>query len=192
MNVQRVALLAVLVGLAGCANEPRSTRHRQSRCFRRYARHCRSVRTAMAQRGTPSRPISRIWRHNRKRTFRATQRIRGHSRQDPAGYEYMWGLSHRLTDKQIKELAVHFAAQKPERQRVEGSPNELKRARRSSSPVLRKRRFHRVPAVMGLKAKATWLSASCRSASGLSGQAARGVSAHRRSAGRQHHENRRA
>jgi cytochrome c553 len=51
--------------------------------------------------------------------------FKGHSRQDPAGFEYMWGLSHNLTDKQIQELAVHFAAQKLERRPVEGEPARI-------------------------------------------------------------------
>jgi cbb3-type cytochrome c oxidase subunit III len=33
-------------------------------------------------------------------------------RADPAGFQYMWGLSRNLTDKQIGELADYFAAQK--------------------------------------------------------------------------------
>jgi cytochrome c553 len=37
--------------------------------------------------------------------------FRKHTRVDPAGFEYMWGLSHNLTDKQIGELADYFAAQ---------------------------------------------------------------------------------
>jgi len=37
--------------------------------------------------------------------------FRKHSRADPAGFEYMWGLSHHLTDKQIGELADYFQAQ---------------------------------------------------------------------------------
>jgi cytochrome c553 len=37
---------------------------------------------------------------------------RKHSRTDPPGFEYMWGLSHNLTDKQMGELADYFAAQK--------------------------------------------------------------------------------
>jgi len=37
--------------------------------------------------------------------------FRGHNRLDPAGFEYMWGLSRHLTDEQIKGLAVYFAAQ---------------------------------------------------------------------------------
>ena len=38
--------------------------------------------------------------------------FRSHNRQDPAGFEYMWGLSRRLTDDQIKGLAAYYAAQK--------------------------------------------------------------------------------
>jgi cytochrome c553 len=38
--------------------------------------------------------------------------FRKHTRVDPAGFEYMWGLSHNLTDKQVGELADYYAAQK--------------------------------------------------------------------------------
>lgn len=38
--------------------------------------------------------------------------FRKHSRIDPAGFEYMWGLSRGLTDEQIKELAAYYAGQK--------------------------------------------------------------------------------
>jgi len=38
--------------------------------------------------------------------------FRKRDRSDPAGFEYMWGLSRHLTDKQIGELADYFAAQK--------------------------------------------------------------------------------
>ncbi len=43
--------------------------------------------------------------------------FKSHDRYDPAGYEYMWGLSRSLTDKQVDELASYFAEQKniPER-----------------------------------------------------------------------------
>jgi cytochrome c553 len=37
--------------------------------------------------------------------------FRGHNRLDPAGFEYMWGLSRSLTDDQIKGLADYFAGQ---------------------------------------------------------------------------------
>jgi len=51
--------------------------------------------------------------------------FKGHSREDPAGFEYMWGLSHHLTDKQIQELATHFAGLKLERIPVEGDPQRI-------------------------------------------------------------------
>lgn len=41
--------------------------------------------------------------------------FRGHDRSDPAGFEYMWGLSRHLTDNQINELADYFAKQAPAR-----------------------------------------------------------------------------
>jgi cytochrome c553 len=38
--------------------------------------------------------------------------FRGHNRSDPAGFEYMWGLSRSLSDAQIEHLAAYFASQK--------------------------------------------------------------------------------
>ena len=37
--------------------------------------------------------------------------FRGHNRFDPAGFEYMWGLSKHLSDGQINGLAAYFASQ---------------------------------------------------------------------------------
>jgi len=39
--------------------------------------------------------------------------FRNHRRADPAGFEYMWGLSRHLSDDQIVGLASYYAAQKP-------------------------------------------------------------------------------
>ena len=39
--------------------------------------------------------------------------FRAHDRRDPAGYEYMWGLSRKLTDAQIDGIAAYFHAQAP-------------------------------------------------------------------------------
>ena len=41
------------------------------------------------------------------------QNFRSHQRADPPGFEYMWGISHHLTDEQIKGLAEYFAKQTP-------------------------------------------------------------------------------
>ena len=55
--------------------------------------------------------------------------FKAHTRDDPPGPEYMWGLSHNLTDKQIKELAEYFSAQKLLRQPVEGKPERIEAGR---------------------------------------------------------------
>jgi cytochrome c553 len=41
------------------------------------------------------------------------QSFRSHHRADPAGSEYMWGLSHHLTDQQIEALAEYYSRQVP-------------------------------------------------------------------------------
>jgi cytochrome c553 len=41
------------------------------------------------------------------------ENFRNHHRSDPEGFEYMWGISHRLSDDQIKGLAEYFARQVP-------------------------------------------------------------------------------
>jgi cytochrome c553 len=51
--------------------------------------------------------------------------FKSHSRQDPAGFEYMWGLSRALTDEQIAGLAAYYNAQKPGAQPLEGDQARL-------------------------------------------------------------------
>jgi len=51
--------------------------------------------------------------------------FKSHGRQDPAGFEYMWGLSRSLTDEQIKGLAAYFAAQEPARQPFKGAASRI-------------------------------------------------------------------
>jgi cytochrome c553 len=51
--------------------------------------------------------------------------FKSHGRRDPAGFEYMWGLSRSLTDDQIKGLAAYFSSQTPLRQPVEGSAAQV-------------------------------------------------------------------
>lgn len=47
---------------------------------------------------------------------------RSHSRSDPAGFEYMWGLSKNLSDEQISGLARYFAEQKPLKNEASDAP----------------------------------------------------------------------
>jgi cytochrome c553 len=39
--------------------------------------------------------------------------FKSHGRSDPAGFEYMWGISSRLSDQQIDGLAAYFSSQAP-------------------------------------------------------------------------------
>jgi cytochrome c553 len=41
------------------------------------------------------------------------ENFRSHHRSDPAGFEYMWGISRSLSDDQIKGLAEYFSKQTP-------------------------------------------------------------------------------
>jgi len=49
--------------------------------------------------------------------------FRNHNRQDPAGFEYMWGLSRSLTDEQIDGLAHYYASQLAVPQPLEVPPS---------------------------------------------------------------------
>jgi cytochrome c553 len=55
--------------------------------------------------------------------------FRNHSRVDPAGFEYMWGLSRNLTDDQIKALAEYYAAQTAASPGSPGNPASVARGR---------------------------------------------------------------
>ena len=51
--------------------------------------------------------------------------FRSHSRQDPEGFEYMWGIARQLTDDQIAGIAAYYAAQPPAHQASEGSAAQV-------------------------------------------------------------------
>ena len=51
--------------------------------------------------------------------------FKSHNRQDPAGFEYMWGLSRSLSDEQIDGLASYYASQRPARQPIEGKSSRI-------------------------------------------------------------------
>lgn len=51
------------------------------------------------------------------------KQFKSHNRFDPPGFEYMWGLSRSLTDKQIEELASYFSRQKS----LADKPDDAKR-----------------------------------------------------------------
>lgn len=56
--------------------------------------------------------------------------FRSHGRRDPAGFEYMWGLSRSLTEAQIQGLAAYYARQTPAAQPIEGDRDRIEPGRR--------------------------------------------------------------
>jgi cytochrome c553 len=55
--------------------------------------------------------------------------FRNHRRMDPAGFEYMWGVSRSLTDEQIQSLAAYYAAQTPASPGPAGTAGALARGK---------------------------------------------------------------
>lgn len=51
--------------------------------------------------------------------------FKSHNRQDPAGFEYMWGVSRSLTEAQIEGLGQYYARQQPIQQPVEGTAAQI-------------------------------------------------------------------
>jgi len=55
--------------------------------------------------------------------------FRGHGRSDPAGFEYMWGLSRSLSDTQVEALANYYSSQKPVPNPARSDPAMLARGK---------------------------------------------------------------
>ncbi|MEO5560878.1 MAG: c-type cytochrome [Dokdonella sp.] len=128
MNIRQVALLAALASVAaGCANEPRSrdTSNENVSGETLAQQVCSNCHGVTGNSNSPNFP--NLAAQPEAYLVGQLTGFKGHSRRDPAGYEYMWGLSHHLTDKQIKELAVYFSAQTLLPQRIEGKSERNQR-----------------------------------------------------------------
>ena len=119
--------------------------------------------------------------------------FRSHDRRDPAGFEYMWGLSRSLTDAQIQGLAAYYAGQTPVRQALEGGHGKLEAGKAIFETGVS---AAGVPGLLGLPwCAGPWqchVPAHCGPARRLHRQAVGGVPAHRRTARGRHHEDGRA
>ena len=126
MNALRTAMMFALLGLAaGCANEQRSrdTANPNVSGDTLALQVCSNCHGVTGNSKSPNFP--NLAAQQSAYVVAQLTDFRKQSREDPAGFEYMWGLSHNLSDKQIEELGAHFAAEKPERQRVEGKPEAI-------------------------------------------------------------------
>ena len=114
--MKRIVLSAGIViatAIAGCASPERS---------RNMANPNTSAQTLAAQvcsncHGLDGNSVSpnfpRLAAQQKNYFVAQLKGFRSHNRADPAGFEYMWGLSRSLTDSQIDGLADYYAQQKP-------------------------------------------------------------------------------
>lgn len=125
MTTHRMIPILLALAAAGCANTPRSRDTANPDVAGRtlalqVCSNCHGV-TGMAR--SPNFPNLAA----QQPAYLAAQLkgFRAHDRRDPAGFEYMWGLSHRLSDAQIDDLAAYYAAQAPAQQPVEGKAERI-------------------------------------------------------------------
>jgi len=126
MNTIRLVLAVVLVGLAAdCANLQRSrdTANPNVSGETLALQVCSNCHGPTGNSTSPNFP--NLAAQQEAYIVSELLEFKSHSRTDPAGFEYMWGLSHNLTDKQIQELAAYFAGTTLERQPIEGKPEQM-------------------------------------------------------------------
>lgn len=130
MKTVTLSLLAIAVGLAvGCTNLPRSRdlgnpEVSGQTLAEQVCSNCHGVT------GTATSPnFPNLAGQQEVYLSNQLHELKGHSRRDPAGFEYMWGISRRLTDKQIQEIAAYFKAQELRPQPIEGSAAQIEAGR---------------------------------------------------------------
>jgi len=130
MKTATLALLAVSVAVAaGCSNLPRSRdlgnpEVSGQTLAEQVCSNCHGVT------GTATSPnFPNLAGQPEVYLSNQLHELKGHSRRDPAGFEYMWGISRRLTDRQIQEIAGYFSAQQLRAQPLEGNAAQIEGGR---------------------------------------------------------------
>lgn len=125
MNAHRTLALCTILAAAACANAPRSRDTGNpdvagATLAQQVCSNCHGVTGSSRSPNFPNlaaQPAAYLTAQ--LEGFRSQQRT------DPAGFEYMWGLSRHLNDRQIGELAAYYTAQTPQPQRHEGDPARI-------------------------------------------------------------------
>lgn len=125
MNYATLGLFAVTLVVAGCANLERSRDLNNPRVpavvmAQQVCSNCHGLMGAATSPNFPN-----LAAQTEPYLVGQLTVFKSHSRHDPEGYEYMWGLSRSLTEQQINGLAAYFAAQPPARQPLEGDPARI-------------------------------------------------------------------
>ncbi len=124
------ALLAGLLGAAGCADLDRSRSLSDPRVPARTIAQqvCSNCHGMTGDAESPNFPV--LAGQTADYLVAQLKGFRAHSRRDPAGFEYMWGLSRSLTDAQIEGLAAYYQAQPVPPRAAEGDPARLQAGQR--------------------------------------------------------------
>jgi len=104
--------------LAGCANLDRSRNLAESRVPPEVTARqvCADCHGADGVSTSPNFP--RLAGQPADYLVSQLKNFRSKNRSDPAGYEYMWGLTRHLSDAQIAGLAAYFSRQAPQANRA--------------------------------------------------------------------------
>jgi cytochrome c553 len=114
-----VAVSSLLVGAGGCADTVRSRNlgNPATPALTIAQQVCSNCHGVRGQSVSPNFP--NLAAQTESYLVAQLEGFKAHGRRDPAGFEYMWGLSRSLTDAQIKGLAAYFATQRPVPQPLE-------------------------------------------------------------------------
>lgn len=113
MNVSKAAIVALVAVLSsGCANLERSRDTANPDVSGRVLAQqvCSNCHGVTGNSRSPEFP--NLAEQQQAYIVGQLSGFKAHTREDPPGPEYMWGLSHNLTDKQITEVAAYFSMQK--------------------------------------------------------------------------------
>ena len=114
-HISWLPALAILAAVSGCTNLERS----RDLANPNVAPAVTAVQVCAACHGVDGNSVSpnfpRLAAQPSAYLVAQLETFRSHQRSDPAGFEYMWGISHHLTDAQISGLAEYFAKQTPKR-----------------------------------------------------------------------------
>lgn len=124
-RAHRIGVAVCFAGVAACANLPRSRDLANPDVHgkvlaQQVCSNCHGVT------GTSTSPnVPNLAGQQEAYLVAQLKGFRKQSRRDPAGFEYMWGISRSLTDNQIDELAKYFSTQTPVLQANEGEPARI-------------------------------------------------------------------
>jgi cytochrome c553 len=112
MKISFAFAIAVAAACVGCATPERSRalndpRVPASATAQQVCSNCHGI-----DGNAPSPNFPRLAAQQPQYLVSQLKAFRSHNRSDPAGFEYMWGLSKYLTDAQIEGLAQYFSTQK--------------------------------------------------------------------------------